>query len=254
MVKQKQVNTNDYKPYQKVDRSKWALQDYINEGINITREAQEGDALYREQDIVMDVYDWFSIWRIVIKDFLFKEGYLKESHHFYSNVEPLLEADSVPLLKGGFDYGIPQSGKSQTLLKNIREETNKKLGILRSVKKYESGINIPIEISYNISIGQFIFNKKYKVVVEGKQKDTADILVDVGKDKKVSWDEIYEKFKDLTDGHDLPNTTELDIHKRSVRTAVTEINNHTKKYLDEDKKLIDAKNNEYWLQYNVDKR
>lgn len=110
-------------------------------------------------------------------------------------------------------------------------------------------------ISYNINIGRFIFNDNDSDVVdlEGKQKDTADCLVGAGKEVKISWDEIHDSFKDLVADQDTPNATELDARKRSVRTAVTEINKHTEKYLKENKNLIDAKDNQYWLQYEVDK-
>ncbi len=130
------------------------------------------------------------------------------------------------------------------------ELENKKLN-----NKGEKGGNISEEklhISYNTNLGQLILNEDGLVELEGKQKDVAECLVKHGKDVKVSWDEIYEQFKDSVEDEDIPNRVETDKRKRSVRTAITEINNHTKEYLG-NKELIGAKDNEYWLQHEVDK-
>ncbi|MDO8451301.1 MAG: hypothetical protein Q7S76_00345 [bacterium] len=102
-------------------------------------------------------------------------------------------------------------------------------------------------ISYNKNIGKFTFNDTDDVLLEGKQKDVADLLAENGMEVRVSWDDINDRFKD--DLGDVPNDT----IKRSVRTAVTEINRRAAPYLLPGKDLIAAKDNEYWLQYEVDK-
>ena len=109
-----------------------------------------------------------------------------------------------------------------------------------------------LKIQYKVNLGQLIFNNDNVVQLKGKQRDTAECLVESGQDIPVSWDEIFEKFNDSISDQDIPNKFEGDVQKRSVRTAVTEINNHAKLYL-KDKDLIGSKDNEYWLQYEVDK-
>lgn len=117
---------------------------------------------------------------------------------------------------------------------------------------HKKPIKPELKIKHNINLGQLIFNDDV-VPFEGKQKDTLSCLVSKGKDVLVSWDEIYELFNDLVTDRDIPNSVEIDSHKRSVRTAITEINSKTNKYFQPNNELIGAKNNEYWLQYEVDK-
>lgn len=102
-------------------------------------------------------------------------------------------------------------------------------------------------ISYNTNLGKFTFNDAEDVFLEGNQKDVADCLTEHGKESKVSWDELFERIGDNKG----PSNT--DAEKRVVRTAVGEINKNTGRYLPMGKKLIVSKNNEYWLQYEVDK-
>ncbi len=106
-----------------------------------------------------------------------------------------------------------------------------------------------INITYNINIGKFTFNAKNSVVLEGKQKDISDCLVDAGINKKISWDIINDKMADLSE--DLLSNSDLLKIKRSINGSVVEINKKTEKYLEHEKMLIDYKDNEYWLQYEV---
>ena len=104
------------------------LDNLITDGINITRQAQEGNALYSDnQFLAVDIHHRFVLWRFNIREFVSKY-YPKSAQEFF-------EADSVPDMKGGIEYGNVTSEKSQTLLKNIREETSKKLDLLRQLKK-----------------------------------------------------------------------------------------------------------------------
>ena len=102
------------------------MNDLIIEGVNVTRQAQEGNALYSSNLLIDDVHRRFVLWRINIREFVSKY-YPKTSVQFF-------EADSVPDFKGGVEYGDVASEKSQTLLRNIREETSKKLNMLEQLK------------------------------------------------------------------------------------------------------------------------
>ena len=104
-----------------------------------------------------------------------------------------------------------------------------------------------LHISYNANLGKFTFNDTDSIKLEGNQKDVADCLVEKGKEVPVSWDELFERIGDNIG----PSHGDADI--RTVRTAVTEINKHAAKYLPQGKNFVDAKNNEYWLQYEVGK-
>ena len=106
---------------------KRVFSDLILEGINITRQAQEGDALYAEENILDEVFSRYQIWKSNIKDFLTIAK--RDNIEFYR----FYEADSVPSLKGGVEYADIRSEKSQTLLKNIRTETSKHLSLLKEV-------------------------------------------------------------------------------------------------------------------------
>jgi len=121
--------------------------------------------------------------------------------------------------------------------------------ILNKIKNQKPRLNI----SYNINIGQFMFNNEETVELEGKQKDAFDCIFDKGLYDKVSWDEINEKWADTAVGSEEYNNLEIDVSKRSVRGAIKEINKKVEKYILPEKELIGSKDNEYWLQYQVDK-
>lgn len=162
----------------------------------------------------------------------------------FINDDPTISRTSDSLYDDYVEIAIINGGSTREINTKITELINK----LESVEARPKNICI----TYNMNIGCFTINKKDKVVVEGKQKDVSDYLVNVGKNIKASWDEIYETFKDYVD-EDSVNKAMTEAHKRSIRTAVNEINKHTEKYLEPDKDLIDYKDNEYWLQYEVDK-
>lgn len=104
-----------------------AFDELIIEGVNITRAAQEGDALYHDVIHLHETFARYQIWRAAIKEFLTKANRdTAEWHKFY-------EANSVPYMKGGIEYGDIASEKSQTLLKNMRIETSKTLELLDEV-------------------------------------------------------------------------------------------------------------------------
>jgi len=72
-----------------------------------------------------DLFRRYNLWRIEALELLAKHGipnYL------------FIEGDGVPKLKGGLAYGDPESRQFRELLKNIHNETKKKLGYLRKIK------------------------------------------------------------------------------------------------------------------------
>ena len=139
-------------------------------------------------------------------------------------------------------------GKS---IKAIEEKIKQFISEL-NIKKSES-IKKEISITYNINMGQFIFNGKNTVEVEGKQKDASDCLVKAGENKKVSWEEMHERMDDISGiiYGELLNLVQQTKVKRGVNGVVSEINFKTKEYLEPEKPLINFKENEYWLQYKV---
>ena len=109
-------------------------------------------------------------------------------------------------------------------------------------------------IMYKEGTGQLAVNGEDSDAFSGKQKDIIDCLVDAGKDKRVSWQEIHDKFQDSVTDQDSPTKGELSKRKRSIRNAVKAINDRAKILILSSKKdLIAAKENEYWLQYEVGK-
>lgn len=163
---------------------------------------------------------------------------------------PLTHIDREHPTEDFVELGVVK-GKNILATQSRIKELIKELTSKGSIKRVEILTKPELKIQYKTKLGQFIFNDTV-VELTGKQKDVADFLVGHEKETPVSWDEIYDQFKDSVTDQDIPNDAELDKRKRSVRTAVTEINNHAKIYL-ENKELISAKNNEYWIQYEVDK-
>ncbi|MFA4819132.1 MAG: hypothetical protein WC621_04805 [Patescibacteria group bacterium] len=104
------------------------LNELIFEGVNITRYAQEGNALYsNNQFLAVDVHNQFVLWRIKVRGFVLK--------NYPNNISTFFKADSIPDLKGGIEYGDVTSEKSQILLRNIREESSRKIELLEQLKR-----------------------------------------------------------------------------------------------------------------------
>ena len=133
-------------------------------GINITNQAQEGDAIYSANyDLLDDVHRRYFTWIYDIKKLLNRKEVLKKI-----DICVFYEADSVPHLKGGLEYGDVKSDVSQNFLKNIRMETSKKLKYLKdfqnklSNKKFIRGNIIETEpkLLYNLETGMGYFEDK----------------------------------------------------------------------------------------------
>lgn len=206
------------------EHEKWSLQDLIDKGIELTREAQEGDALYRDQFIAVDAHNKFSIWRIALRDFLYREKYFEPINPLYSKVEPLLEADSVPMLKGGIEYGDPQSEKSQTLLRNIREETKRKLQILREVREVVGSI---VGAKYDTKTQILLFKNK-QIPIKGEDTNPVKLMSAIFSAPNRQWqnDEILTLwFGDKPDSRDWENA----IKAKSIYQAGRAINSTIEK-------------------------
>jgi len=209
----------------------------------------------------LDIYaSWKGKSIILLRQLESNEYHIFADHDNVADLSHLLTTEEDPHIgkirsryKDDSEKPISQDTGNQMIsaLAGLKERKN---ALVRELQKQTAPIEktTTVHISYNINIGKFIFNGIATVELEGKQKDTADYLVNAGKEVKVCWDEIHDTFKDLVTDQDKPNVTEGDAQKRSVRTAVNEINKHTQKYL-QNGALIDAKNNYYWLQYEVDK-
>ena len=119
---------------QEIDRSDWSFDDFIREGTQLSWLAQETEASSSgNKFIAVDVHDHFMIWYLELKRFLSLKGYFNNKHSDYLKVAPLLDAGNVSCLKGGTEYGNPESLKSQRLLKNIRKEITDILKLLRQI-------------------------------------------------------------------------------------------------------------------------
>lgn len=110
------------------------------EGINISRKAQEGDAIYagvevigkrittrKDNGVVQEIFRRYQVWKSDLMDFLTEtKRNTFEWHRFY-------EGNSVPSLIGGVEYGDVNSEKSQNLIRSVRMETSNKLELLKKV-------------------------------------------------------------------------------------------------------------------------
>ena len=236
-----------------------------DEGVRLDYETKQ---LLSNKDPETKLFGFYELWKIQLlhlaekcenRDF---ELSIKRPDGVTSNLfvatafkKDMVSSDPTRMDLANEDLSIVIMGEE-----TIRQVTAMEIGInskLEALSFLRKSLNFEtqkeIHIAYNISIGKFIFNNKNFILLEGKQKDVADCLVKQGENIKVSWDEIYDTFKDLLTQKDDSDGLGIDICKRSVRTAVKEINRHTIKYLLPNRQLIDAKNNEYWLQYQVDK-
>jgi len=114
---------------------KKSIDELILEGINITRMAQEGNALYSTNKfIAVDAHNRYDSWIIDIKEFFERNELNDIKNNHFSLVEIFYLGDSVPLPKAGPEYVDPASERSQILLKNIRVEATKKFELLRKLK------------------------------------------------------------------------------------------------------------------------
>lgn len=104
------------------------IDDYIDEGINITKSTQYGVHAGTEEQFKKGVPLRYSFWKDDIERFL-KENDFRNESEFFS------EADDVPIIIGGLAYGDPQSPESLLLMTNIRREASKKIAILKGVRE-----------------------------------------------------------------------------------------------------------------------
>lgn len=184
---------------------KQAFSDLMLRGINLTRSAQEGDAIYAGVDRLHEAFRDFQIWRSDIRDFLTDAKV--NTLDWYK----LYESDSVPLLKGGIEYSDIQSEKSQALLRNIRLETSAKLDILHQLGRTLFGNALPrteIEnpdivmisgkknsFSFNLATGNTKLNSSVVNFPPGQQKFVFLKVILQSKEQQASYDEICAALK-----------------------------------------------------------
>lgn len=171
------------------------IDDLILEGINITRVAQEGDAIYSDNQLLVDeVHRRYQLWVINIRNWFGQEGYNARTHPLFVHTVNFYRADSVPLMKGGVEYGDPTSPKSQLLLKNIREEATKKLEHLDVLikliptKKKRALIN---NIESIVCAGFEVGEDEFRVIINDSYKKPL-----LCKSKIFSWKVLYEIAKE----------------------------------------------------------
>lgn len=200
------------------DKIYFKIDEFITEGINITRSAQEKDAVYQGIDnsdfeYLLNVFKKYNLWKYDLKKALnHKEICVK------IDISVLFESNSIPnIMPGGImGYRNSQSEEYQNFLKNIREETHKILEWLRLVKdkfckypvaKYKNGI-------LYFQGKEIDFNRKQN------QKDLLIILFG-SKEKKWAMDEIMDKWDETQIDREIKGKN----HWRTFNSAAEDINN-----------------------------
>lgn len=105
-----------------------AIDDYITEGINITKSSQYGVHAGTKEQLEKGVPIRYSIWKDGIEQFL-------KNHDFRDESEFFSEADDVPIIIGGLAYGDPQSPETLLLMNKIKLATSKKILVLKDVRR-----------------------------------------------------------------------------------------------------------------------
>lgn len=127
------------------------------------------------------------------------------------------------------------------------------LSILLKEKEEREALEKKKIISYNKNLGRLTINGKRLLEFLGKQKEMLDCLTEAGKNKKVSWEKIYEDTEGMPSK--IYSKLEQKVIKKSVLDVAYQINNRTAAPLEADERsmFIGVRKNEYWLQYEVNK-
>ncbi len=150
--------------------------------------------------------------------------------------------------------------KEKLELKKQLVEARKTIKIMRGAlaifvkeKELREALEKKKSISYNKNLGRITINGKKLSEISGKQKGLIDCLMEAGKDKRVSWEKIYEDTEGMA--NKIYGKLEQRAIKKSVLGIVYEINKKTQAPLEAGEKslLIGMKKNEYWLQYEINK-
>jgi hypothetical protein len=190
-----------------------------------------------------------NIYKYLSRNLMFNRGKTKSAQKELDTADDFIRValGKVQALRHKY-YGssIPTQGLEEGPLKIHLTKflTEKQINVETSQKP-------KLKIEYNEKIGQLVFNGKYTIEIEGVQKHVLDCLMKAEEDDKVSWDEIQETIEGATYTGDL-NSYETNLAKKSINGAVSEINKKAERYLEEGKVFIGLKNNEYWLQYEID--
>lgn len=228
------------------------LNKLIEEGVNITRQSQEGDAIYNcggdPVGFLHNTHRRYIIWKDNIKRTINGKN-IKETRYFF-------EADGIPNNFGGIEFGNIQSIKSQNLLKNIRLETGKKLEILEKIiseEKTTTANKKTLEqnkklITRRSGTGEFFYKAK---LIEFKNKKAIYYLIFecLYEEGDIYGFCSYEQIDNYLTENKIKETANLKKRIRNGLTSLFRFSNLPKKSPD-NKKLIDKIRGKGLVLYN----
>ena len=181
------------------------------------------------------------------------EKYLRKNDvPFYLSDD--FEFDDHLVLESSNDPAATYMEIGEVLGENVLEIKAKINSLIRKLDSEEEQ-KIVQNITYSLNIWKFIFNNEGVVLLEGKQRDVASCLVSNDAwESRVRIGDIYDYIKPLPESYNelRKNKKEWKTFCDVIREAANEINKKTKQYISEEK-LIDYKNNEYWLERKIGK-
>lgn len=170
-------------------------------GVNITRTANEYDAIYSEDPVkfIHDIHIRYQLWDRNI------QNYLNGKNKKFSDISYLYEGDGIPRMFGGEEYGDAKSDRYQTLLKDIRIVTSRKLNFLRGLKG-KSGEYEDTDVHRKIKLDsqKIEFDDKKAIIKIGNflielpphknEYDFCRVMWKYQIREPVDWSEIYEEM------------------------------------------------------------
>ena len=230
-----------------IDCSDWSLHIFIEAGKNIAHMTHEGEAIYRHQFITCDTHDEYMKWKLQLKNFFYKSGYFEKERPIHKISQRLhiedIYNDTVPPLKtmstgpeilrkqtrpkNGLAFSDPASLESQTLLRNIREETTKKVAILQEMEDFLSRTRL----FGKKQSGEYYYREKILEV----SKDTLwfamfDTVYELTNGSgEISNDEIEKKLRKITiHGNKIRRQTDAKKRNRRIKNSLTKDNGFLK--------------------------
>lgn len=195
------------------------INEFIVQGINITKLAQEKDVIYRDDklsdfDYLENVFKKYIFWINDLKSILNRKEVIQRI-----DISLLFESSSVPqMIPGGvFEYRDSQSKEYQEFFKNIREETRKMINWLRNVKDkfYKSA-----SAEYKDKI---LYFQGKEIIFEDRKQNQRDLLKILFTDKNKEWamDEIMDKWDECRIDKEIKGKK----FWRTLNSAADDINN-----------------------------
>jgi hypothetical protein len=138
---------------------------------------------------------------------------------------------------------------------DINETLNKIKNLIVNIKGDKEESKNPLKIFFYTDLGKLVFNDNDIIFLEGKQKDLANCLVNEGKHVRVGLGDIYDYMKITNEDFQTfkKGSQQFKAYSDVVRQSANEINRKAERYITLKGKLIDYKNNEYWLECQIDK-